>query len=294
MKFSENNKANELPKIISWNICGICNYHCSYCSQGKHHLGSPTKRELKDIITALKTLGPGWEIKISGGEPFFCPHFFWAVKRLVRAGFLISVVTNFSYGIKVYQKFLRLTGPALKTFSLSLHREKVEWSFFLEKVTRIKEKLAGLPCASLVVNTVVIPGEVRELVPIKKEFRQAGIRLYPQLMRIKGRPVVYSQADEELINELTGDKKDILKANRGYSMKGVRCFAGRNYFIITQEGEAYTCYPGKRDGQGAMGSLVKGSFCLRDEPLLCPYDVCPCTLPINRGIVVSSKTSIQY
>lgn len=271
-------------KIISWNICGGCNYHCSYCVQGKQHEGFPTAEQLAGFESFFRGLGDGWEVKISGGEPFCCPGFLDVVGWLREAGAAVSVVTNFSFPKRTYRRFLSITGDGLRTFSASLHREKVEWKKFLKKCSWIQKKIAKTDKGSLVINSVVVPGEAEALLEIKGAFEKEGLRFYPQLMRRNGRAVDYSPREKALIAQMAGDRNPF-KINAGYSMKGATCYAGMNYFIISQDGSCYTCYPGKRDGQGRMGNIIKGDFRFRDEPIQCPYDICPCTVPINRGIV---------
>jgi hypothetical protein len=81
-----------------------------------------------------------------------------------------------------------------------------------------------------------------------------------------------------------------------------------SYFIVDQKGEAYTCRTAKKyvrvddafdlddddvavNGQNdfkvkaRLGSFVRGDFQLFREGGLCPYSICPCTVPANRGIV---------
>jgi MoaA/NifB/PqqE/SkfB family radical SAM enzyme len=273
-------------RVISWNICSGCNYGCSYCTQGKAHTGFPSPEQMSAFTDFFHDLGRdgGWEVKISGGEPFFYPGFIDAVEKLVDAGMTISVVTNFSFPRRLYRRFLAVVGDRLRSFSVSLHREKVDWRDFLRKCRWIAGKIAGTEKGSLVVNSVVEPGRVSELPPIKRAFEEGGIRFYPQLMRKKGRPVDYGPEEIGVIRDLAGDRNPF-EINLGYSLKGRTCYAGMYYFIITPEGRCYTCYPGKRDGAGYMGDIVAGDFAFRETPLTCPYDVCPCTVPINRGMI---------
>ncbi len=213
------------------------------------------------------------------------PGFLEIVHSLQKAGLLISVVTNFSFSKKIYKKFFKISGDSLRSFSVSLHREKVDRREFLKKCLWAKKKLAKTVRGSLVVNSVVEPGRAAELVEIKTAFKDRGIRFYPQLKRQKGRPVNYDAAEQAVILELAEDRNPFA-INAGYEMKGRACYAGINYFVVTPGGECFTCYPGKRDGSGYLGSIPGGDFVFRGEPVGCPYEVCPCTVPINRGMIV--------
>lgn len=291
MKDSKNSPPKS--KAISWNICRQCNYNCSYCVQGKNHTGLPAPGDLEKITHFFCDLDRGWEIKISGGEPFLCPDFLNIISSLGKAGINISVVTNFSFPKKVYKRFLEICGENLRSFSVSLHREKVNWRKFLKKSLWIKQKIDKTKKGSLVVNSVVEPGKVREIIGIKKSFNNAGIRFYPQLMRVKGKVVNYNREEQLVIIDLAEDK-DPFKINAGYVLKGKTCYAGMNYFVVTPEGACYSCYPGKRDESGYMGSIPAGNFKLRDRPVKCPYETCSCTVPINRGMVSIQVDTKEY
>lgn len=92
-----------------------------------------------------------------------------------------------------------------------------------------------------------------------------------------------------MIKELTGDSHDPRKVNRAPSYEGLHCEAGAWYFTVDKTGEAYSCRTGKRFlhiNEGAsLGNLVDGTFQLRSRGGACPYPICPCTVPANRGIV---------
>lgn len=245
----------------------------------------PSPFEIDMFKHFFKRLEGGWEVKISGGEPFIYPRFLEVVEWLMESGMTVSVVTNFSAPKRVIKKFLRITGSGLRSFSASLHRERVHWPDFLKKCLWLTRKLRKYPNASLVVNSVVQPGKAHELIEIKQAFESEGIRFYPQLMRKKGKPLPYSPEEKEIIKEMAADK-DPFKINAGFSMKGKTCYAGINYFIISPEGKCFSCYPGKRDETGYLGSIADNDFAFRPAPLVCPYDICPCTVPINRGMIV--------
>lgn len=245
----------------------------------------PSAGEIEIFKHFFKNLGGGWEVKISGGEPFIYPGFLEVAGWLIDAGMSISVVTNLSAPKRVLKKFITITGSGLRTFSASLHRETVHWPDFLKKCLWLSRKLRKYPNASLVVNSVVQPGKAHELIEIKQAFEAQNIRFYPQLMRKKGKPLSYSPEEKQIISELAGEKNPF-KINAGFSMKGKTCYAGINYFIISPEGKCFSCYPGKRDETGYMGSIPDRDFAFRPEPQACPYDICPCTVPINRGMII--------
>lgn len=271
--------------VASWNIVAGCNYRCTYCVQKPRAPELPPDKSLSRALDALAKLPGRWEVKISGGEPFLLSSLVAVAARLARAGHKVSLLTNLSAPLERIDAFLLAAGERLRTFSCSLHLQHVREEAFLEKVLAVRERLSRLPKATLVVNSVVVPGRVEALGETRRRFEAAGIKFYPQLMRVDGEPHAYSEADAKAIDAAFGDLVGPGRINRGYDLKGRLCHAGSKYFIVHPGGRAYTCYPGKRSGDGDLGSLFDGSFALRDGPAPCPYPACPCTVPQNRGIV---------
>jgi hypothetical protein len=136
-----------------------------------------------------------------------------------------------------------------------------------------------------VVNSVVVPGQVPEVSASRERFEDAGIKFYPQLMRVNGQPAKYGLMDRWRIDRAFGDMVSPSQMNRGFQLKGRLCHAGSKYFIIHPKGDAFSCYPGKRFGDGHLGNVFDGTLRLWDAPAPCRYDVCPCTVPQNRGII---------
>jgi len=271
---------------VSWNIVGGCNYRCTYCVQ-KHApgLGTPSDEELEGALTTLEALPGVWEFKISGGEPFLLKRLPEVAARLAAKGHLVSVLTNLSAPVRVLVDFIDAAGPKLRTFSCSLHREETTEDEFLEKAKAVKAALAPLPKASFVVNSVVVPGTVDVVGHSRRRFEGEGLKFYPQLMRRDGKAVTYDEADAQRLEEHFDDLVGPGQMNRGYKLTGKLCHAGSKYFIIHPRGDAFSCYPGKRFGDGHLGNVFRGTLALRDGPAPCPYEVCPCTVPQNRGII---------
>ncbi len=271
---------------ISWNIVGGCNYRCTYCVQ-KHlpGIGGPDDDALDRALDTLCALPGSWELKVSGGEPFLLKRLPFVAERLARAGHRVSVLTNLSAPLRVIEQFIAAAGAQLRTFSCSLHREEVDEAAFFAKAVAVKEALSAWPKATFVVNSVVVPGEVQKVADSRARFEGAGIKFYPQLMRRDGAPVQYDPEDRAVIAEAFDDLEGPGQMNRGYALKGHLCHAGSRYFIIHPKGDAFACYPAKRFGDGHLGNVFDGTLKLWSAPRPCPYDVCPCTVPQNRGII---------
>lgn len=276
-----------LRPVVNWNIVGGCNYRCSYCVQ-KHAegVGGPSDAALNAGLDLLCALPESWEFKISGGEPFLLKRLPEVAGRLAAAEHKVSVLTNLSVPLAVLERFIDAAGEQLRTFSCSLHLEETSAEAFLAKAEAVRDRLKALPRASFVTNFVVQPGHVSEAGRLRKSFNESGIKFYPQLMRKDGAPVSYGLLDRMRLKHAFDDLEGPGDMNRGYSHLGKTCHAGHRYFILHPKGDAYTCYPGKREGDGFLGNIYDGSFRLNDGPMTCRYQVCPCTVPQNRGIVL--------
>lgn len=291
--WSIDHQSRELPvqssavrPTVSWNIVGGCNYRCSYCVQ-KHApgLGTPTDVELDAALTTLDSLEGRWEFKISGGEPFLLKRLPEVAARLASKGHLVSVLTNLSAPLRTLMEFIDRAGASLRTFSCSLHREETTEDEFLEKALAVKRALEALPKATFVVNSVVVPGTVDVVGESRRRFEALGVKFYPQLMRKDGKAVTYDEADERRLEEHFDDLVGPGQMNRGFVLTGKLCHAGSKYFIIHPRGDAFSCYPGKRFKDGHLGNVFDGTLKRWAGPRPCPYEVCPCTVPQNRGII---------
>ncbi len=272
--------------VVNWNIVGGCNYRCSYCVQ-KHAvgIGGPDDAALERGLETLAALPGVWEFKISGGEPFLLKRLPEVAERLVGARHRVSLLTNLSVPLPVIERFIDAAGDGLRTFSCSLHLEGTAIDEFLLKAQAVKAKLLARPKASFVVNHVVQPGQIGQAADLRRRFENEGIKFYPQLMRVDGRPADYGPIDRWKLQRAFADLAGPGGMNRGYSHTGKPCHAGSRYFIIHPKGDAYACYPAKRHDEGHLGNIYAGTLKLNDGPLPCAYDICPCTVPQNRGIV---------
>lgn len=279
--------AKPLRPVVNWNIVGGCNYRCSYCVQ-KHAdgVGGPTQQQLATGLETLCALPGQWEFKISGGEPFLLKSLPHVAQTLAGAGHTVSLLTNLSAPMAVIGRFIAAAGEKLRTFSCSLHPEETSAADFLAKALAVRALLADLPKASFVVNYVVQPGHIAQAAALRRQFEAAGLKFYPQIMRINGVPASYGLIDRWRLHRAFADLHGPANINRGYSHRGKPCHAGHRYFIIHPRGDAYTCYPGKREGSGYLGNIYEGSLRLNSGPLPCTHELCPCTVPQNRGVLV--------
>ena len=114
-------------------------------------------------------------------------------------------------------------------------------------------------------------------------FEARGLRWFPQLYKHDGG--VHDYENPELLVPLIGKRPSPREANIAPSYRGLTCWAGVDYFVVDKNGDAFACRTAKRFGEGALGNIFDGSLALHAEPAPCSYDICPCTVPANRGMI---------
>ncbi len=292
----------DLMPTVEWQVAGHCNYDCSYCIQSrKTRVGQPDDELLRNIVESFARLPGTWEIKISGGEPFAARLFLDLAIPLLAATtpHHISVLTNFSAPLKSLERFAVLTGDRLRITSASLHLETIgtashgdELDAFLAKAIAYRELRAiHNPHSSFVINSVLVPNTLRRLLVVRDRVEAAGFRWFPQLMKLKGGVHPYDADERKLVEVLTRASHDPHVVNRAPSYQGLHCEAGAWYFVVDQRGEAHACRTSKRFAEGSLGNLADGTFALAAHGGPCPFDICPCTVPPNRGIVRLAATA---
>jgi hypothetical protein len=269
---------------IEWQVAGACNYDCSYCIQSREYRrGRPQKEQLDRAIEAFAALPGTWEIKCSGGEAFAHPLFMSHVvpALMSRTRHRISVLTNFSAERGELLSFARMVRGRLAVFSASLHLEFTTVEEFAAKAAWFV--LALDPDASFVVNQVVLPGREAESARCRAVIERHGLRWFPQLYKVAGGVAEYPQP--EALVPLIGKRPTSREANTAPSYRGQMCWAGVDYFTVDKDGAAWACRTAKRHGEGALGNVFDGAIARLTAAAPCPYDICPCTVPANRGMI---------
>lgn len=273
-------------RTVEWQVCGRCNYDCSYCIQSRRNrAGAPSDAQVERFLSFFASLRDPWEVKMTGGEPFAFRGF---LDRIVpglveRTPHTVSVLTNLSAPLASLERFAALTAGRLGIVSASLHLEFTTASEFVAKALRLREWIG--PGPSLVVNAVLVPGRLAEVARSRDEVEAAGLRFFPQVMKANGGVHAYDGEDLRLLPAFLGPGNDPRRENRAPSYRGLRCWAGVDYLVLTQEGAGYSCRTARRSGEGWLGNALDGSLRPWDGPRPCPYDICPCTVPANRGMI---------
>lgn len=267
-----------LEGVASWNMNTTCNYRCTYCTQRFVDDRGQWAKDLPAFISAFSRLSGDWEIKLSGGEPFRHPDFIATVSALAEARRRVSVVTNFASPVDELLAFADATRARPGLISASLHLEYAEPAAFLDKVRAVQAHHAG----RVVVTCVATRANLPQLTTIAADYAAAGVtfRVQPE------------KQDRDVI-EYTGGERDQLIQLGGHngtgeiapSFAGQPCWAGARYFIVDHRGEAYRCYPARRQRREYLGNMLDGTFRLRADAEPCRYSYCNCTVPQQRGMV---------
>lgn len=273
---------------VEWQICGHCNYDCSYCIQSKkHRVGYPSADELDRALALLASLDGRWEIKTTGGEPFASPLFLRrVVPGLMATRHTMSTLTNLSAPPRALEKFAALTHGRLAVVSASLHLEFTTPGEFLARLAVLRAAVQR--DTRIVVNSVLVPGRLAEIFDAKQQVEAAGFRFFPQWLKVKGERHAYSEPDMAWVRRIVGDLElagERRTANLAPDHRGRACYTGARYFVLLQDGTAWSCRSARRHGEGRLGSAYAGDVALRTGPARCTYAMCPCAVPANRGMI---------
>ena len=279
---------------VEWQVCGVCNYECTYCVQSREsRVGHPGEADVERFLGFFARLAGRWEVKMTGGEPFAFKGFMGRIVPglVAETEHRISVLTNLSAPMPVLERFAELTRGRLGVVSASVHLEHVEVEAFAEKAAAFRALLD--PAATMVVNGVLVPGGIDAAAEARAALRRRGLRFFPQLMKIKGGVHAYDAADAARIHAMIGAAPTPREANLAPSYRGRMCWVGAEYFVLTQTGDAWMCRTARRHGEGYLGNVLEDTLALRDAPSPCPYDICPCTVPANRGMIEGVGAAAQ-
>jgi len=300
---------------VEWQVVGQCNYDCSYCIQSrKHRVGISADDDLHRAIDFLAALpveqGRPWEIKTTGGEPFSFRGFLDVVVPglMDRTPHAMSTLTNLSAPPAILRRFAQKTRGRLRVVSASLHLEHTTPPAFLARLQALRDAVDD--DVRIVVNAVLVPDRLSSVREAQRAVEGAGFRFFPQLMKVKGGVFAYSPQQWSQVKEIVGDLDEAARtrsANLAPAYTGRRCWAGARYLVLTKDGEAWSCRTAKRHGEGFLGSVFgsvhgassssssAGAVKLHPGARACPYTICPCATPANRGMIegVASKAALD-
>lgn len=281
---------------VEWQVVGQCNYDCSYCIQAKkHRVGIPSDDSLRASLRFIANLpvdlatGQAWEVKTTGGEPFSFRGFLdLVVPGVMDSPHTMSTLTNLSVPPSTLTRFARLTFGRLQVVSASLHLEHTTAAAFLDRLEVLRDAVDNH--TRIVVNCVLVPdasGSLSAVLDARAAVVARGFRFFPQLMKVKGGVLAYSTEQMKQVRAIVGDlvlAASTRSANLAPAYTGKRCWAGARYLVLTKEGDAFSCRTAKRFDEGFLGNVAT-KIQLNSGPRACPYPICPCTVPANRGMI---------
>jgi MoaA/NifB/PqqE/SkfB family radical SAM enzyme len=284
---------------VEWQVVGQCNYDCSYCIQSRtHRQGIVADDALRRAIRFFAGLpadhGP-WEVKTTGGEPFSFRGFLDVVVPglMDETPHRKGTLTNLSAPPAILKRFAARTFGRLSIVSASLHLEHTDVASFLTRLSVLREHIAE--DARIVVNAVLVPDRLAAVAAARRAVVDAGFRFFPQLMKVKGGVFAYSPAQWAEVKGIVGDLEvaaQTRSANLAPAYTDRRCFAGARYLVVTKEGDAWSCRTAKRHDEGWLGNVYVDADAdparavrLHPGARACPYTICPCATPANRGMI---------
>jgi hypothetical protein len=274
--------------VVSWNINTACNYRCTYCTQRFKEDRGRWSRDTPRFLEAFARLPGRWEVKLSGGEPFVHPTLNELVRGIVQLGHRVSVVTNFSAKEDKLRAFIDAAQGRVGVFSCSLHLGYVtELDAFAERAKWLQAELLraarpDVPKPSVCVTTVATKAILPRLSELAQPFRDRGVLFKVQPEKQDRDVISYAPNEQAQLLAFGGHN---LTGAIEHDFEGRPCWAGARYFILDDEGNAFRCYPARRQRFERMGNFLLPSFQLDDEPKPCRYSACNCTVPIARGMM---------
>lgn len=270
-----------LEGVVSWNVNTTCNYRCSYCTQRFLDSRARWAEDVPRFVAAFAKLPGDWEIKLSGGEPFVHPRFDELVAGLAGARRRVSVVTNLSAELDELLVFAEATRARPGLISASLHLEYADPDAFADKLVAVAAAHAGGVVATCVATREVLP----RLPALVARFAERGLRLVVQPEKQDRDVVDYDEHELEALLALGGHNGT---GEVAPSFQGRPCWAGARYLVVDHRGEAWRCYPARRQRTERLGNLLDGTLRLEREATPCRYAYCNCTVPRQRAMVQPS------
>lgn len=291
-------KTIKVAKIVDWVITDTCNYSCSYCRNGNRIVSEKSKDGSLDILLSKikKNLKGSWRFNLLGGEPFIRSDFLYVTEKLVSMGHHISIYSNFSSPWEKIEKFLKITGKNLDILCASLHLEQADVDDFIEKAKKVKKMFPDIFVISIAdknqkeilsdiakrINKHKIPYIIR-----RQRLKNDDILKYPKdyldFMK-KNNLQQFAFFDENKFNIIDRNLSKVLHKG-DFAFKGCNCWAGSRYFILLNSGNAFKCFPAKREEKGYLGNMLDDTFSLEKNSSKCEFDLCFCNDVYFNGFI---------
>jgi len=282
MTSSKKNKIKKTGGVATWLITDNCNYKCSYCFAHK------SKLKVEDHVSFLKNIRNkiprNWSFYIlGGGEPFTHPNFFEIIDGLVKAGYRLSITSNFSASLNKLNRFFKITGKNLDFFNASLHLEHAQAQVFVKKILALKK---SFPDKKIFVTTVAIKGKIKEAEYLKQLFFDKKIKLL--FLRLRRRK---KNKEFKNINYSLKERACFSFSNQQkyISLTDQFCDAGYKRVTILPAGDIFRCIEGTIKTRGYLGNILTNGFAFYEKSLPCEEEFCICGNTYSKYKKIANK-----
>jgi len=167
---------------VAWQINDFCDFDCAYCwlherdwTKSKRFAGI---QDTQKVINSFNNAGLVWLVHMSGGEPFFSPHFIELCQGLTQTHY-ISINTNLSH--KDVARFAKTINPEKVEFiHASLHiterKKQGKVKDFIQKYHTLKTR--GF---NIFVSYLMHPSILGRFEKDYAYFKSEGIILRPKI-----------------------------------------------------------------------------------------------------------------
>ena len=274
----ENLTAISFDVQADWALNRLCNFGCRYCGAGAReehpHTGVLSPEQYLDFFNST---GKTWLLHLTGGEPFFHPHFVELCQTLTTRHY-ISLNTNLTS--KRVDKFAAKVDPSrVEHIHCGVHVEERDrrngWSDLLRNVAVLRDR--GFPVFASLVMT---PPAFERLPWVAQSFSELGVPLIPKAVRghyeRRWYPQAYTAAERAQFQNFSEQAEAVARASQWQPMRhapsvnplmdrkfldgfpnftGMRCSAGRTLVSIGVDGTIYRCGHKTVLGNVAQGRL---------------------------------------
>lgn len=272
---------------FDWLIHYKCSYRCPYCFfEGMWGEVEKRNRYLphEQWLSAWERIRAKYgdlKVIITGGEPTIYPGFTELAAGLSTSA-AVSFDTNLSIDKNALARFLSSVDGRRLFMGMSFHQSHARLGEFLEKAKMVKD--AGIDCR---VHFVTYPPYLGGMAKYREIFASEGFRFTPIPFRgvFEGKeyPAAFTAAEQGAIYGVTSV---IAPQDRAWSDRQVvqvksrdkKCRAGQSYARVDADGSVYPCGNdvAKSRDKWLLGNILDDNFALRDEPLTCRQETCPC------------------
>ncbi len=246
-----------------------CNFKCPYCDQAreKPYLDYPdiSGTHWKKLFSAV----PNALIHLSGGEPFLHPDFLEIIENMPKRH-LVYIATNLSMPLRNFLNVARVEQIFFLAASLHPSAQNFSLKVFLRNLDLLQQH--GIPAY---VNYVAYPEQIPLIPQMKKAVEEHGAIF--NVDPFMSKTYVYTEHEKQLVEGFLTQER---KVGWPWYEEGQQkyCTAGKEYFFVAPNGEAYRCsagffHHGKK--RFYLGN-IKSNFKLNEKAEPC-YNSCPST-----------------